>query len=410
MRAKPLYALAFLAALALPAAGLAAPTPCSVLDNPVYVAGAPAAEPLLRQVAQQLQRGEPQRLTVIWQLQSSCAAVDSLVRDTGGACTATTCMTGKARFWTLDVRDTEPKECDLPATGAKVDVALSDVFARTCPAWSSQTEPTGILDYAPALGPVSPYALVMAAQAGETAIHAVEGHFVFGAGKSAGVQPWQSDAVIVALGDQDSGQLLAAEQLRLRLGKWKGVSAASVDDIVNILYSDPAQGIAVLPTTTLDARRAEVKALAFQAMKGRSAFFPDRKSSSFEKQNVRDGHYPIWGYLHTLVKPDPVTMTQPRLKAAQRLADILLGATATVGGQDTVELQVKAGLVPRCAMKVARKDDHSPLTPWAAPESCSCWFEKNVKNGLLGCKECTDGSDASCGGIGKCRRKLCEVQ
>jgi hypothetical protein len=190
--------------------------------------------------------------------------------------------------------------------------------------------------------------------------------------------------------------------------------AASAEDIVNILYSDPAQGIAVMPTTIIDppraANRAEVKALAFQAIKGRSAFFPDRKASSFEKQNVRDGHYPIWGYLHTIVKPDPVNTTQPRVKAAQRLADILLGATATVGGKDTVELQVKGGLVPRCAMKVARKDDHSPLTPWAAPEGCHCWFEKNVPNGLLGCKECPDGKDASCGGIGKCRRNVCEVQ
>jgi hypothetical protein len=102
--------------------------------------------------------------------------------------------------------------------------------------------------------------------------------------------------------------------------------------------------------------------------------------------------------------------TQPRSKAGQRLADILLGASSMVGGKDTLLLQVQGGLVPRCAMKVSRKDDRSPMMPWLNPEPCHCWYEKNVSGGLLGCKECPDGKDATCGGSGKCRRSLCEVQ
>lgn len=410
MRAKPLFWLAFSAALALPATGRAAPTPCSALDNPVYVAGAPAAEPLVKQVAQLLQRSEAQRLTVIWQLKTSCDAVDALARDTGGACTNKTCMTGQARFWTLDPRDTEPKECDLPTTGARIDVALSDVFPQTCPSWSQTPLPSTVMDYSASSGPISPYALAMDKQAAENSIYAVEGHFVFGAGKSAGVQPWLNDAVIAALGDQDSGQLLVGQQLKLALGRWKGTAANNPDEVVTMLFSDPAQGIGVMPTSIIDARRAEVKALAFQALKGRVAFYPDRKPSSFEKQNVRDGHYPIWGYLHALMQKDSAMPTQPRSQTGRRLADILLGASSAVGGKDTLLLQTQAGLVPRCAMKVSRKDDRSPMMPWLNPEPCHCWFEKNVSGGLLGCKECPDGKDATCGGSGKCRRSLCEVQ
>lgn len=409
MRVKPLSALAFLAALAVPAAGLAAPTPCSALDNPVYVSGGPAVEPYLRQVAQLLQRSETQRLTVIWQLKSSCNAVDTVVRDTGASCTAATCMTGQASFWTLDPRDNDPKECDLPTTGARVDVALSDVFPQTCPAWS-QTPPTGVIDYSPSTGPISPYAIVMAQQAGETAIHATEGHFVFGMGKAAEIPPWQNDAVIFSFGDQDAGQLLVGQQLRMALGRWKGVSVDTAEKAINLLYSDPAQGIGVLPTTVLDKRRAEVKALAFKAMQGRAAYWPDRRPELFDKANVRDGHYPIWGYLHAVMQKDPAMPTMPRSKAGQRLADYVLGVSSTVGGKETLLLQVQSGLVPRCAMKVARKDDRSPMTPWVSSDSCHCWYDKNVQGGVLGCSECPDGMDATCGGIGKCRRKLCEVQ
>ena len=375
--------------------------PCSSLPNPVYVAGSIAAGPLVKPVAQSLTRDDAVKLTLVWQLKNSCSAVESLARDTMPAsCAVGACITGKAQFWTIDPRDLQPGECDLEVKGTKLDLAISDVAPAMCPGLSG-TMTTGLLD---TLGPISAYGIVMSAKAGESAIQAEEAHFVFGAGKSAGVLPWQNDSVITLLGDNNAGQLLTGQQIKLPPGRWKGVSAATADDVMSTVSGDPASGIGILPTTLTDPVRAQVKVLAFQAIKQHGAFYPDRKATTFEKQNVRDGHYPLWGYMHLLQRPDPVNPAKPLSPNGARVAGILQGATP-VAGKDPVVLQVQAGFIPQCAMKVARTSDSAPLAPVAITESCNCWFEKNVQSGTLGCTPCADGKTCA---SGKCRRYLCE--
>jgi hypothetical protein len=393
--------LAWIGSALAPAVGWA--LPCSSLPNPVYVAGSIASEPLVRPVAQSLTRDDAVKLTLIWQLKSSCGAAEALARDTMPAsCASGACMFGKALFWTIDPRDLQPGECDLEVKGTKIDLAISDVAPAMCPGLSG-TMPTGLID---TLGPVSAYGLVMAAKAGETAIQAEEAHFVFGAGKSAGVLPWQNDSVITLLGDNNAGQLLTGQQIKLPPGRWKGVSALTPEDVVTTVNSDPATGIGILPTTLVDPRRSEVKVLAFQAIKQRGAFYPDRRATSFEKQNVRDGHYPLWGYMHLVQRSLPGSPGQPLSARGARVAGILQGMTP-VAGKDPVVLQVAAGFIPQCAMKVTRPSDTAPLAPLATPEPCHCWFEKNVPSGNLSCTPCADGKTCA---SGKCRRNLCEVQ
>ena len=378
--------------------------PCSSLPKPVYVAGSMAAAPLVAAVAEQLTRYDSTPLNVIWQLKSSCGGVEAVAYDTmPGSCATGACITGKAQFWTLDMRDLQPGECDLTATGNKVDVTVTDVAPSTCPGIGA-AQLVSLID---TRGPVSAYGVVMAPSAAPTAIHAEEAHFVFGAGKSAGVTPWLNDTAISVFGDKSAGQLLTGQQIKLPPTRWKvGVPAVTADDVVATVYNDPVAGVGILPTTLADKRRNELKVLAFQAIGQRGAYYPDRKSSSFDKQNVRDGHYPLWGYLHTVQRAEPGNPTKPLSVNGARVAAILQGSTP-VAGKDGVLLQLQAGLVPQCAMKVTRTSDSAPLAPALPAEPCSCWFEKNVPSGILGCQACLDGKTCS---SGKCRRNVCEVQ
>ena len=400
-RALPRVALALvgLASLASPAyAG-----PCSDVKNAVYVATTASAEQYVEKITQLLQLDDANPLPVIWQVTSSCRAAESVVLDAtpSGACAPGACLTGTAKVWPLD--RSPVKTCELDSkNGTHINLAVADVFPASCP--SLATKPTsGVLDL---LGPISPYALVMSAQATEGAIHAEEAHFVFGAGKVAGVKPWLNDSAVVLLGDRDAGPLLLAPRIKLPIGKWRtGRVVTSVDEVFTSLPMEPATALSILPTTLIDKRRSDVRVLGFQSIGQRGAFFPDRKSNTFDKQNVRDGHYPLWGYVHMLLLADPVRPTQPLSLPAGRVADILIGKDK-VASRDTVPMQLSHGFVPQCAMRVAKASDGAPLTPAPAKDACHCWFEKNVPGGLLNCGECKDGMTCS---VGTCRRNFCEV-
>ena len=400
MSAKHLSVLLFVAASALP--GRASALMCSTLPEPTYLTATPSAEPLVQKVASLLQRTDAQRTTVIYQIRPSCKGLEVMVKDNlPASCATEACMRGKALFYTLDPRDTDPKECDLDAAGNKTDLVLSDVFPQTCPAYSSSA-PAGILDTP---GPVSPYSLIMMRSATEAAIQAEEAHFVYGAGKAANIKPWLSDAAIVHLGTQDAGSLLLGNRVRLAPARFKGTVVVTVDDLINTLYTDSEHGIGILPTAVADRRRSELRPLGFQSIGQKGAFFPDRRSTTYDKQSVRDGHYPLWGFLHTVLRQDPGNPSQPLSKKGARLADIFLGKTP-VGGQDALLLQVQNGFVPMCAMKVTRTTDSQPLTLFAPGEPCHCFFEHNVSQGNLTCQQCPAGT---CG-TGVCRRKYCEAQ
>lgn len=401
MSAKQVSLLLLLAASALPSRAEA--LLCSSLPEPTYLTATPSAEPLVQKVASLLQRSDSQRTTVIYQIRPSCKGLEILVKDNlPASCATEACMRGKALFYTLDPRDTEPKECDLDSAGTKADLVLSDVFPQSCPAYATSS-PSGIID---TTGPVSPYTLTMMKSATEPAILAEEAHFVYGAGRAANIKPWLSDAAIVHLGTQDSGTLILGQRIKLTPARFRGTVVVTAEDLINTLYTDSEHGIGILPTTLADRRRSELRPLGFQAIGQKGAFFPDRRSTSFEKQNVRDGHYPLWGYLHTVLQKDPANPSQPLSKKGARLSDIFLGKN-TVGGQDSLLLAVQNGYVPQCAMKVTRASDSTTMTVFAPGEPCHCFFEHNISQGNLTCQQCPTGTCAS-GGV--CRRKYCEAQ
>jgi hypothetical protein len=377
--------------------------PCSDVTGAVYVAVPPAAEPYVEKIAQLLQLDDAKPVPVIWQVTTSCRAAEAVALDNTptGSCAVGACLKGSAKVWPLD--RSPVKTCELDRNGTHINLALSEVFPGSCKEVAKIPAP-GILDIP---GPISPYTLVMAPQAMEGAMHAEEAHFVFGAGKAAGVKPWLNDAAVFLLGEGDAGALLLSPRIKLPIGKWRtGRQVSSADDVVAGLATDTSAGLGILPTAIVDKRRGEVRVLGFQSIGQHGAFFPDRKSTSFDKQNVRDGHYPLWGYLHMILRADPGVPSKPLSGSAGRVANILTGREP-VASRDTVPMQLSAGFVPQCAMRVSKASDSAPLTPLSPPsDSCSCWFEKNVTGGLLNCAECKGGAACT---VGTCRREFCEA-
>lgn len=395
----PGLAVAGLLLVASPRPAPAAGVRCADLPAPIYVAGSSAAGPFLQSLSAPL-LADADSAVLVYQHKGSCAAVEAVGRDVDPKrCAQGGCVFGSASFY---AEDGSLKTCDLGPDGTHLDLALSDVFAGSCPAFGGGV-PKGLLDV---LGPVSPLAAVAPRELPEPALLAEEGHFVFGFGESAGVPPWTQNDSIFIRDERSAGQVLLGLHIQVPPGRFKGTATASAEEMTRKLLSgDPAHSIGFLPTSLYDPRRRDLKALAFRAFGQRYAFYPDKKTTSYEKQNVRDGHYPLWGYLHGLARADAMNPDQAATRGARRILDLLTGKTH-LGALDPVLLQVQAGLLPQCAMKVRRGSDPEPLSPYEPAEPCGCWFDKMVKMGTTSCSACTN--DKPCGG-GHCRRGFCEA-
>lgn len=385
------------AALISPQIATSAPR-CADLPSPIYVAGAASAAPLLKSVAPLL-LADADQATVVYQMRPSCAAVEAVARDTDPMqCQQGACLYGQASFFTLDG---SAKVCDLAPSGTHAHLALSDVFAQSCPAFGGGT-PRGILDVP---GPVSSLVVVTQKSSPENSLHASEAHFLFNLGKAGEIVPWNNEETIYIRDERSAGQILLSYFAKVPPGRFKGTVANDPEDVLLRLSTGEARtSLGFIPQGLYDQRRTEVKALALQAFGQRAAYFPDRTPSSFDKINVRDGHYPLWGYLHMIGQGNPMAPDRMRSIQAQRLSDLLTGRTS-LAGKDGLELQVRAGLVPQCAMKVARQKEGAPLGAFTPLSPCGCWFDKVVPSGKTSCTTCTD--DTMCGG-GRCRRGYCE--
>jgi hypothetical protein len=117
------------------------------------------------------------------------------------------------------------------------------------------------------------------------------------------------------------------------------------------------------------------------------AFWPDTSAKSFDKRNVRDGHYPIWGPLHMIARVDGSGI--PIKAGANRFLSIVSGAE-TIKGVSLISTLATRSLVPNCAMRVTRKADGGELTRYAPERSCGCYFEEKATgvSPPAGCKVC----------------------
>jgi hypothetical protein len=168
--------------------------------------------------------------------------------------------------------------------------------------------------------------------------------------------------------------------------------------------ADKALGI--VATDVADKQRSAVKILGYQHYGQSCAFWPDSSTTSFDKANVRDGHYPIWGPLHMLARTSGGNVTNEK---AKKVIDYLSG-TAAPEGFDLIQLEAKGGVVPQCAMRVARTKDGGELMSFMPDKSCSCKYTAEATGAApADCKGCEKNDDCPASAP-VCNYKFCEVK
>ena len=173
---------------------------------------------------------------------------------------------------------------------------------------------------------------------------------------------------------------------------------------------DKTIGILAAGETDEPANRLTINRLAFQDYDQTCAYYPDSDFTSHDKQNVRDGHYQIWGPLHLLTKVNSGTKT-PSDADVKTVIDILTGKV-TVADVKVLDLAISKHMVPECAMRVQRTTELGPLSSFQPEESCGCYFDATVIDGEAPaeCAECDTDADCVNPDRPSCNFGYCEVQ
>lgn len=351
----------------------------------VYVSGSTAIRPFLGVVANLV---KDDGYTVVYQAQGSCTGVAALLdadpskhlmKDIPAA-------NGKAANYAIFFKeDGSAQECFLDPAGNAVDVGASDVYAESC----GYELRAGFGDYQ---GPVQPMTFVVSSVSSQRSISAEAGYMAFGMGGNAGkAAPWVDPTYFFVRNASSGTQQMIARAIKVPADKWwgsdRGGSSAVRSGMKALL--DPVgaeKGIGILSTDVTDGDRANLRVLAFRPFGGLCGYLPDSTPTSFDKRNVRDGHYPIWGPIHFFAAttggvPNAAATALVTRFAAPRLE------------QSLFEAIIDKHLVPKCAMAVKRASEMGPFSSRVDTDfRCDCAFEKRA-TGVTTCTPCTTTTD-----------------
>jgi ABC-type phosphate transport system substrate-binding protein len=357
----------------------AAAADCASLPSPVFVTGSTAAKPILVQLARYL-GSLPAPITIVYQGQGSCSGVDAIL--------SATLLQGTAAFSTWDSSGTEVK-CNVSADAPVVaDIGVSDVFASTCFSLPGGL-PTNVSDF---LGPVQAMTFVTRKGSPELSISAEAAYNIYGFGNNSGVAPWDDETAIFRRDALSGTQQMIASAIGVPAAKWKGTATTGSGDLQNKLVgATPVEKtLGILAADVAQDNRALLNILAYQHTGQRCGYYPDRDANSNEKQNVRDGHYAIWGPMHFLTRIDGNGIVVKR--AAAEIIGYLAGTKTAPAELDLVAFEAQHHVVSPCAMRVKRDRELGPMTPTSPPSACGCYYEK-MANGSTSCTPCARTSD-----------------
>jgi ABC-type phosphate transport system substrate-binding protein len=416
---------------------------CNSYAHTVYIAGSTASQPILQALAYQLkQAGSP--ISIIYESPSSCVGLTDLL-------TAGQTETTGASFLDGSTNPATVTACDptngTTTTGSYVDIGVSDVFPQTCVDYSNIPALTsGQKDF---WGPVQ--AMVMAVQSGQTmypSISAEAAYVVFGwAGQMMNtVTPWTDPQSMFIRKPTSGTESMIAKAIGLPPTKWlaqspydggTGQFEGSSGAVVTALKgaTNMMGAIGILSTEYVDQNRSTLHALAFQAKDPNGGdqecgYLPDSDSTHFDKLNVRQGRYGIWGPLHFVANVDGSGNPQPNSMSGDAAADVqtvinMVNFASTLTSDQTLKMiqaSASAYTVPPCAMEVSRQQDGGGVASMMpAAGMCGCYYEALAAGGnnpaQLGtptsayCHACTTSTDCSAQGIYKtCNYGFCEVQ
>ena len=383
---------AFVAAgAAMCAAGSAsAQTACASLPNPLYGLGGSAQKPLIGRVAAQI----ASTMTVVYAAPGACNGINALI----GPTTAT----GNASYWTADGIE---HTCTLPVTGQAIDFANMATGPTQCP--GVDTLPPDIGDFT---GPVSAFNFIVPTASTEQSISAEAAYIVYGFGAQSQLAPWTNESVLIRRDQNSAATIAIALSIGLPPNRFLGVDALTNGNSVTLVAgasgTNANAALGYVSAENADANRATVRTLAYQHFGQTCGYWPDSSATSFDKRNVRSGQYWIWAPTHFYAYVDGTgEITNAR---ARDFIGYFTDAVNAPTGVNMLDIEIRNGNIPRCAMNVWRTSDLGPLMSYQPAEPCGCYFEQ-VATGATTCTACTTNAECP-SSASVCRHNFCEVQ
>ncbi len=403
-----------------------APSCTSLPGKVVYVLSGDTQEPLLKALGRKLR--DSANITLAYQLTGSCTLSPALYNNT--PIPKNTNMfyipsTAENPCWTT----AQPESvCTTDANnGTPPDLGISALFPSSCAGLGAP--PAGIGSF---IGPIQAYTFIVPTAeftGGQTSISAEEAYYAFGDGVNnpvtvGGNAEWNVPSQFFLRPASKSTLVATAKNIKLTPAQMTLVTgdggtsdgrqllATSAQVFSGVAASTSAQAIGILGDEIYDSKRgAGVDVLAFSAFGQNAAYYPDSTTSSFDKQNIRDGHYSLWSPTVYIAPVDGSGV--PTNAAVKYITDLVLGnpTTGYNGGApiDGIGTVTKVGLTPSCAMQVTRAGDGQPLTPSTPSSPCTCYFLSKIPGtGTLpaSCVACSASSPCT---TGTCSNGYCEV-
>ncbi len=374
-----------------PQAASAAPD-CSSLPSPVYAQGGNSPKPFIKNLATALTNASP-ATSIVFQTPGACLGIDAIV-------TTGTKMTGTASFWDSTGKETT---CNLSVAGDTVQIGIGNNYPTLCPEITSV--PSDFGDY---LGPVQAFDFIVPTASSQTNISAAAAYFVFGFGASnAQAAPWATDSLIFGRNATSAVELLIAKAINVPLDKMKNVDGGSSTGVITDVgnSADPEHTLGLVADEVAQASASTVRPLAYQHYGQDCGYWPSSTHVKLDKQNVRDGHYYIWGYTHFYAHKG--SDGKPVDPDAKKVIGYVTGDVAPPSNLDIVVAAGTAGAVPICAMEVKRTSDLGDIEMYADPAPCGCAFDA-AATGTTSCQSCAHDSDCPASAT-HCRHAYCEV-
>ncbi|MGD0673886.1 MAG: hypothetical protein ABSC94_00615 [Polyangiaceae bacterium] len=349
---------------------------CSSLPSPVYVIGSTGLAGLAAELGQ-LTSTVP--TTLVFASARSCDGAKAIIQNQ----TAFDLGVTTATYW--DVTGTA-HTCQIDNASEYADIGLGQLFADAC-----LTLPQGTPGIGDFLGPVTPIDMVVPTTSTQTSISAEALYYTVGLGRGA-VAPW-TDPSNVFYNPGSGPQYDVSVAIGVPPAQWVGTTVTTASqNIAKVGTSpDPEGTLGMMGSDLVEdpSNTSTIKAIAYQDVGQSCGYYPNDTPTSAEKQNVRDGHYSLWGFSHMFAKVNPQNV--PLNPNAASLVSFFTGDQPTPTG-DFLTFIINDHLVPVCAMQVTRDSEMGRLMPFTASPSCGCYFDSLTK-GSSTCQACSANSD-----------------
>jgi len=383
--------------LALLTALPALAAPCPTVDHAIYGSGGSAITADLKLIAIEFAKlAEP--ITIFY-------------ADIGGACPGleyftTGSATTAYKYWNAAGVEAQ---CDAPEVAP--DFAHMGNPVEDC----GVTLPDGIGDFQ---GPVQSLNIVTHKDSTYSSISAEALYFIYGFGPAAGqVAPWTTDGSVFVRQSNSFASLFLAQSINVPAEALYGLGTAQekttqgqVISGIGALAASADSTLGFVSGSAADSGGATVKTLAYQHYDQSCGYWPDSKSNTLDKINVRNGLYHLWAIGHFFAPTD--TNGEIENPDVKNLVEWINGTNETPGPGDVNVLgkSIESGDIPLCAMRVKREGLLGAVSSFAPDKPCDCFFEIIATNKQPAyCEACSDDDDCSDPERPACNYGYCEA-